>query len=869
MNRLRRSRFIKFIAGILSVLLCAAIVLNVVGTIILMDENLYYATRQQLQQKVYSYIYEYTASDLMRYLNRIEDMNTIDSSYDNYNDSEIQLYRSKYSQENSNIYFEIRDENGHLLLNNESRGNEDIFIFSKVFINHYNAYGYNGGWYVKGDSYREEVSYTSADEAMVTVQTTLYSNGSSEIVHPESESILYPEEIYEEEYAEGDMSATEEIISVEPETVKPQTPALSADKNDYLLKEYEITNSYSGNTIELHYYYTDEISQPILDYCKEFLQSLPYDITEFAFRQDEYYVEIFDDYEDGYYTEVWPVFSANDAVPATSFTTKLLTDGDETELTYTYRGSLILSEFRDRLKYICLAEKISDDIQSYSYMQKGNSQLIVTVNVPVYSAYVKDIYFYAECLVDAAMNYKSNIVEITLLYAAGLLICLIYIFWSAGYIPHREKPVARGLHAIPFDLYLVLSVLAGIGCAGMMCTYDELFIMLGCCGLVFIGLFFIYTLPVRIRAKKLRSNNLITYLCRAVKKAVSVTNEATRSRLAIAVCVLIFVAITICEIIAFLIFNDTDAATITLLIAIVEIPLIIAALVVLTALHNGARAISKGDITYRIDKSFLIGPFRRHAEYLNSINDAVNRAVDERMRSESLKTELITNVSHDLKTPLTSIVNYIDLLKKTDVTDSKALEYIEVIDRQSQRLKKLTVDIVEASKAATGNVEVKLEKTALNVMLLQTHGEYSEKLEEKNLSLVDEIPEKEIFITADGRLLWRVIDNLMNNICKYSMPGTRVYLTLWENNGRAFISFRNISKNKLNITPENLTERFVRGDSSRNTEGSGLGLSIAKSLTEIMGGRLSIIIDGDLFKVTLAFPSIDAPAATDENEEEA
>ena len=189
--------------------------------------------------------------------------------------------------------------------------------------------------------------------------------------------------------------------------------------------------------------------------------------------------------------------------------------------------------------------------------------------------------------------------------------------------------------------------------------------------------------------------------------------------------------------------------------------------------------------------------------------------------------------------------------------DKKALEYIEVIDRQSQRLKKLTVDIVEASKAATGNIEVHPESTVLNVILLQTNGEYIERLEEKSLTLVSEIPDKKITISTDGRLLWRVIDNLMNNICKYSMPGTRVYLTLWENNGRAFISFRNISRNKLNITPENLTERFVRGDSSRNTEGSGLGLSIANSLTEIMGGKLSIIIDGDLFKVTLSFPTIE------------
>ncbi len=849
MNKLRRSRFLKFIAGILVLILSAAIVFNVVGTVILMDENLYYASRQQLQQKVYSYVFEFTASDLMRYLNRIEDLNTTDSAYHNYNDSEIQLYRSKYSQENSNIYFEIRDEYGNLLLNNESRENEDIFIFSQVFKNHYDSYAYSGGWYVKGDSYNEAVSYAGN----VTESTTLRENETPEYDTATTEYGTFPEEYHEEEYAEEDMYATEVLTSP-----AHRSPALSSDKGDYLLQEYEITNSYSGNTVELHYYYTDEISQPILDYCKNFLSSLPYDITEFSFRQNEYYVEIINDYEDEYYTEIWPSYGASDAVPANSFTTVLLTDGKEIELTYTYRGSLILSEFRDRLKYILLAQDNNGDIDSYSYMQKGNSQIHVTVKAPVYSAYVKDAYFYAEIFVDMAMNYKSNIVAITALYVIALLICLIFIFWSAGYIPHKEHPVARGLHAIPFDLYIVLSVLAGIGCAGMICISDELFILLGSIGLVFIVLFFIYTLPVRIRAKKLRSNNVLTYLLRAVKKALEVAGSSTHSRLTVLIFTLVFVILTATRIIFYLICGENNAATLALFASFIVLPLLVVLLIALIDLHNAAKAISQGNTTYKIKNPLLIGPFRRHAEYLNSINGAVNKAVEERMKSESLKTELITNVSHDLKTPLTSIVNYIDLLKKTDVQDEKALEYIEVIDRQSQRLKKLTIDIVEASKAATGNVEVRLEKTALNVMLLQTHGEYEEKLEEKSLSLVDEIPEEDIFISADGRLLWRVIDNLMNNICKYSMPGTRVYLTAWQNNGRAFISFRNISKNKLNVTPENLTERFVRGDSSRNTEGSGLGLSIAKSLTEIMGGSLSIVIDGDLFKVTLSFPVIEA-----------
>ena len=827
MNKLRRSRFVKFISGILVLILSAAIVLNVVGTIILMDENLYYASRQQLQQKVYSYIFDFTADDLMRYLKRIENMNTIDSEYHNYNDSEIQLYRSKYSQENSNIYFEIRDEYGNLLLNNESREHEDIFIFSQVYKNHYDSYGYNGGWYVQGDSYNEEISYT--DEV--------------------SESTTFLEDYPEGDYNQEDISATE-VLTPTP----PDSPALSADKNDYLLQEYEITNSYSGNEIKLHYYYTEEISQPILNYCKEFLQSLPYDITEFSFRQDEYYVEVFNDYEDEYYTQIWPQYSASDTVPAVSFTTTLLSGDNETELTYSYRGSLVLSEFRDRLKYICLALNSNEDIDSYSYMQKGNSQLYVTVKVPVYSAYVKDVYFYAECFVDAAMNYKSNIVAITALYVAGLLLSLIYIFWSAGYVPKKEEPVARGLHAIPFDLYIVLSVLVGLGCIAMMDTHDEVFILFGSTGLVFIVLFFIYTLPVRIRAKKLRSNNLITYVAKAFRKTYEIASSSTHSKVTILLFSLAFVIFTAVRIIFYLICGENDAATLAFFSAFLILPLLILLLLVLIDLHNGAKEISKGNTTYKIRNPILIGPFRRHAEYLNSINGAVNRAVEERMKSESLKTELITNVSHDLKTPLTSIVNYIDLLKKTNVTDEKALGYIEVIDRQSQRLKKLTIDIVEASKAATGNIEVHPEKTALNVILAQTHGEYAEKLEEKSLTLVEDIPAEDIFINVDGRLLWRVIDNLMNNICKYSLAQSRVYLNLWQKNGTAYISFRNISRSKLDVNPENLTERFVRGDTSRNTEGSGLGLSIANSLTEIMGGKLSIAIDADLFKVTLSFP---------------
>ena len=255
-----------------------------------------------------------------------------------------------------------------------------------------------------------------------------------------------------------------------------------------------------------------------------------------------------------------------------------------------------------------------------------------------------------------------------------------------------------------------------------------------------------------------------------------------------------------------------------------------------------------------MDTRSLFGEFKKHAEHLNNIGNGINAAVEERLKSENTKTELITNVSHDLKTPLTSIVNYIDLLKKEPVNNPKAAEYIEVIDRQSQRLKKLTTDIVDASKAAAGNVNCNMEPTDLALLLGQVKGEYTEKLAEKALTLVDSIPQEKITVLADGRLLWRVFDNLLNNVCKYSQPDTRVYVTLSVNNSFAGVVFRNISAQPLNIDAEALTDRFVRGDASRNTEGSGLGLYIAKSLCETMGGKMQIEIDGDLFKVTVVFP---------------
>ena len=270
-------------------------------------------------------------------------------------------------------------------------------------------------------------------------------------------------------------------------------------------------------------------------------------------------------------------------------------------------------------------------------------------------------------------------------------------------------------------------------------------------------------------------------------------------------------------------------------------------------LYDGGKALAEGDLNHQISLRHLYGPLKDHAEHLNAIGEGMTAAVEQRMRSERMKTELITNVSHDIKTPLTSIINYTDLIEKEPCDNAKITEYAEVLHRQSDRLKRLIEDLVEASKASTGNLDVQMAPCTVNILLGQALAEYEEKLSSSQLELMTGI-EKNLEILADGRRLWRVFDNLMNNICKYAQPHTRVYVTARPVAGRVEIAFKNISNVPLNLTAEELMERFVRGDESRHSEGNGLGLSIARSLTELQNGRMELSVDGDLFKVVLTFP---------------
>lgn len=288
--------------------------------------------------------------------------------------------------------------------------------------------------------------------------------------------------------------------------------------------------------------------------------------------------------------------------------------------------------------------------------------------------------------------------------------------------------------------------------------------------------------------------------------------------------------------------------------SIVETVVLVGVVLQMQKLKEGSERIAEGNLHTPIDTSRMIWEFKKHGDNINSVGDGINAAVQDRMKSEHFKTELITNVSHDIKTPLTSIINYVDLLKKQQITDPTMLEYVEVLERQSSRLKKLIEDLMEASKASTGNLSVNFEKIDVVVLLSQIVGEFEERMQQKNLELIIEGTDSPCVISADGRHLWRVFDNLMNNICKYAQAGTRVYMDLSQKEQFIEITFKNISEYRLNISSEELMERFVRGDSSRNTEGSGLGLSIAESLTQLMQGTLELCVDGDLFKVILKFP---------------
>lgn len=464
----------------------------------------------------------------------------------------------------------------------------------------------------------------------------------------------------------------------------------------------------------------------------------------------------------------------------------------------------------------------------------------------------QDLYYYV----------KAHAPNDTVLFAAGAIISLLLVVYemcAAGKVRGKPGITLNFMDKIPYEIYIILFFFAEFGVISIFAILADANLSFNAqmkvmtndfsaAGVVFT--MFLMSTAARVKAGKWYHNTIIwkcwnsaKYLFRAIPAVPLMT---------ISVCVwMIFV---------FVVSGETFDGGIAALNIIISLFIGAAAIYCAWAikkLGDGMHEIIDGDLDYRFeprDRKIMMGKFAKMADDMELVADGMKKGLEKQIKSEKLKAELITNVSHDIKTPLTSIINYVDLLQK-EHTPEQEKEYITVLDRQSQRLKKLTEDVVEASKASTGNISVQMDKTNVKEILEQAYAEYEEKLQASDLSVIINVKDTPLYAHTDGRLLWRVLRNLLSNCAKYAMPGTRVYIDAERWNAKQVkITIKNTSKEALNVSADELMERFVRGDASRHTEGSGLGLNIARSLTELLHGTFHIKIDGDLFKSEVIIP---------------
>lgn len=495
----------------------------------------------------------------------------------------------------------------------------------------------------------------------------------------------------------------------------------------------------------------------------------------------------------------------------------------------------------------------------------------VTVYVPD-ELVLEDNFYMTDLLVEMAYSAKYLVYGIGAVALLVSIACFVFLMCSAGHRGRYAEVQPGWGNWVPVDVLVICYIsctsvaIAAVADGYYSNPFLQIFALViagSLCAAMTLGL--LMSIAVRFKLGKWWQNSLVYYAWSWVKRLLGWAWRMVKGAVAL-ICKIPMVSktmmaygvITLLEFLMILIFTWEPGAylLVWILYRIALLPAVVYVALVLRKLQNGAKAIAEGDMNYQISTELMLPEFKKHAQNLNKIREGMTVAVEQKLKSERMKTELITNVSHDIKTPLTSIINYSDLIGKEPCDNPQILEYAQVLHRQSDRLKRLIEDLVEASKASTGNLEVHLAPCEVGVMISQTIGEYEQRLQTSQLTLVVNEPDKPIQIMADGRRLWRVFDNLMNNICKYSQPGTRVYLTLEEGQEDAVIIFRNTSRDPLNLSPDELMERFVRGDSARNSEGNGLGLSIARSLMELQKGTMSISIDADLFKVILRFPKI-------------
>lgn len=517
-----------------------------------------------------------------------------------------------------------------------------------------------------------------------------------------------------------------------------------------------------------------------------------------------------------------------------------------------------------KLRSIYRYDYTTVEIDCYLYYE---DRITINVSVPEVLTVKDDIYIRVQKVSAIVENRYLFIVLLSFSIVAALA-SFTFLMCAAGYSEHKPGISLNFFDRIPLEVHIGISILLAAAILNLNWYYDEFWIIalevvasIAVAALDFILL--LMTISARCKAGRFIKNTIILgfpiYLISLLIKYFKSLKYGVRFAIA-------FFGFFIYDIICIIamtqgnelggIFDGSGGLFAWIIGKIFEFIIIIRYAIGLATIRQGCKRISEGNTDSVISKDKMPNELKDFADEINSIGNGIQLAVEDRIKSERLKTELITNVSHDLKTPLTSIVNYVDILSREDIKPESAKEYVEVLVRQSLRMKKLIDDLVEASKASSGVIPINLQRTDLSLLLTQAAAEYEERFENAALVTVLDLPENQILINADGRLMWRVLDNLMGNIVKYAMPGTRVYISAYVLNGIAYATFKNISRYALNISSEDLMERFVRGDSSRHTEGSGLGLSIAKSLCALQNVDFDISIDGDLFKAEISLPVI-------------
>lgn len=447
-------------------------------------------------------------------------------------------------------------------------------------------------------------------------------------------------------------------------------------------------------------------------------------------------------------------------------------------------------------------------------------------------------------------------VSVPLIIISGIILVfgVISVIAGIGRSGKNNKINLNWYDKVPLEIVTILyflGILLNVAIVADL-SYSGILYSIIICIIDFI-LFYIFsiitleTIVKRIKTKTLLKSTIIYFICHEIKKAY--VNRKVTTKV-----ILLFLAFSI--ILFTLVALAMDSAFFVLILIgylFAVLWFLIQAAIKFNKVREAVKSIYEGNTNIRLNETEMKGVLKELTIYINDIAGGLSNAINQSLKSERLKTELITNVSHDIKTPLTSIINYVDLLKKEKMPNEKCTEYLMILENKSQRLKKLTEDLIEASKASSGNIKLNIERINVNELVKQISGEFEDRFKAKGLEEILTLPEEEIFINADGRYMYRVLENIYSNAAKYALENTRVYMDIIPKQKTVVIQMKNVSKEKLNISVDELMQRFVRGEASRNTEGSGLGLSIANSLTELQGGKFHIYLDGDLFKVTIGF----------------